>query len=122
MSTTSVQARIGAQSKLDRLLRVDPKQRVDASGYTPPGPMDADVQTGPRPISRRQYKRGGKILGEELKRRADRKPRATGGRALVDEFQNRDMKEANPGGHVGGYRRAAAMPQVAAARSVWVAV
>ena len=47
------------------------------------------------PLSRRAYKSGGKILGEELKRRADRRPRKTGGRALIDDWVNSDVKDAN---------------------------
>jgi len=103
MSALSERARAEAKTKVGKLTRVDPKERVDASGYTPSGALDADLQTGPRPISRRAFKRGGKILGEVLKARADRKPRATGGVALVNDFVNRNAKDANPGEHVGGY-------------------
>jgi hypothetical protein len=95
MSTMSEQARSKAKSKVERLVRTDPKARVDASGYTPPGALDGDIQTGMRPISRRAFKSGGKVLGDILKARADRKPRASGGRALVDDFVNRDVREAN---------------------------
>lgn len=96
MSTLSEQARAAAKSKAERLVRVDPRQRVDASGYTPDGAMNADVQTGPRPISRRQFRRGGKVAGEATAPRADRKPRASGGRTLTaDSLINRNVKEAN---------------------------
>src|SRR6266704_3828283 len=105
MSALAEQARSRAKSKVERLVRADPKDRVDASGYSPAGAMDADLQTGPRPISRRVFKSGGKVLGEILKARADRKPRKSGGRALVNDFINRDAKEANPGAHVGAYAR-----------------
>ena len=94
MSKTSEEARSKAKSKADRLVRADPKQRVDASGYTPDGAMDADVQTGTRVISRRQYASGG-VAGGGTKFRADRKPRASGGSALADSLANVNIKDAN---------------------------
>src|ERR1700674_3726563 len=104
----SVKAREAAKRKVDRLT-TDPHQKVDASSWTPPEPENADVQTGPRPISKRQSKRGGKVQGEHEHRRADRKPRKSGGRALVDDFVNRDVKEANEERsgtkHVGGMKK-----------------
>lgn len=106
MSTMSEDARKASKSKAERLVRADPRERVDASGYTPDGAMDADVQTGPRPISRRQYRRGGKVAGESGPQRADRKPRASGG--LVNALINRDVKKANEERdgikHVGGMK------------------
>lgn len=107
MSQLAERARSEARAKIGRLMRTDPDARVDASGYQPAGPLDGDIQTGPRPISRRQYKSGGRILGDLLRARADRKPRATGGRAIIDEYINRDVKQANelrPGTkHDGGW-------------------
>lgn len=110
MSKLSEEARSNAKEKAERMVKADPHARVDASGYSPDGEMDAGIQTGPRPISRRQFKRGGKVDGEASEPRADRKPRATGGRALTaDSFINRDVKVANeerPGiKHVGGMKR-----------------
>jgi hypothetical protein len=93
MSTMSEEARNKAKSKAERLVRADPRARVDASGYTPDGAMDADVVTGPRPISRRQYRQGGKVAGDSAPHRADRKPRASGGN--VNAYVNRDIKDAN---------------------------
>ena len=95
MSAMAEQARARAKSKAERLVRNDPHEKVDASGYRPDGAMDADVQTGMRPLNRRQFKSGGKVLGEVLKARADRMPRKTGGRALVNDFINRNVKDAN---------------------------
>jgi hypothetical protein len=110
MSTASEAARTAAKSKAERLVRSDPLKAVDASGYRPDGAMDADVQTGPRPISRRQFRRGGQVEGEKSTARADRKPRASGGRNLTaDSFLNRDVKEANKERegikHIGGMKR-----------------
>jgi len=75
MSEMAQKARDAAKDKAERLVKSDPRQRVDASGYSPEGPMDAGVQTGPRPISRRQFRRGGKVAGEAAPARADRSPR-----------------------------------------------
>lgn len=108
MSTLSEEARAKAKDKAERLVRSDPRARVDASGYSPEGAMDADIQTGPRPISRRQFRRGGKVAGEASAPRADRKPRANGGRLTADSLINRDVKAANeerPGTkHIGGMK------------------
>lgn len=110
MSTTSEKAREAAKSKVERLVRVDPQQRVDASGYKPDGAMAADVQTGERPISRRQFRRGGSVEGSKGILRADRKPRASGGRTLTaNSYINRDVREANKERdgikHEGGFKR-----------------
>lgn len=109
MSEMSEKARAASRSKAERLVRADPNQRVDASGYKPDGAMDADVITGERPVSRRQYRRGGKVAGEKTMVRADRKPRASGGALTAASLINRDVKEANKdrGGvtHDGGMKR-----------------
>lgn len=110
MSETSEKARSAAKSKAERITRADPNQRVDASGYKPDRALNGDVVTGMRPISRRQFKRGGSVEGSKGVIRADRKPRANGGKTLTaDSFLNRDVKEANKerGGitHVGGMKR-----------------
>jgi hypothetical protein len=94
MSTMSEEARSKAKSKAQRLIQPDPRARVDASGYSPEGPELGEVQTGPRPISRRQFKRGGKVAGEAAPSRADRKPRASGG-LTANSLINRDVKAAN---------------------------
>ena len=45
-------------------------EKVDSSTFTPAEPMNADVKTGMRPISRRAFKAGGKVEGGENARRA----------------------------------------------------
>lgn len=108
MSAASESARAAAKSKVERLMKSDPKARVDASGYSPDGPMDNGVQTGPRPISRRQFKRGGTVEGSKAPVRADRKPRASGG-MTASSYINRDVKSANEERdgtkHIGGMKR-----------------
>jgi len=97
MSEMSEKARAALKSKAERMTRADPHARVDASGYSPDGLLDGNVQTGPRPLSRRQYRSGGHVSGEASTPRADRKRRASGGRTALtaDSYQNRDMKDAN---------------------------
>ena len=110
MSEASKAARKAMKDKIGRITRVDPSQRVDASDYTTPGLLNADVKTGARPVRGRRYKSGGKVHGEHSKIHAGRKPRKSGGRALAtpDNLLNRDMVEANESRdgtkHVGAFK------------------
>ena len=102
-------ARAAMKSKA-RKLADGYRGRVDASSYGPEEVLDADIKTGERPISRRQFKAGGKVEGDAAPMRADRKPRKSGGRALTpDNLINRDVREANESRegkkHVGGFKR-----------------
>ena len=65
MSEMSKKARSDAKDKVGRLLRIDPKggYKVDASGYSPPSELGADVKVGMRPLSKRQFKSGGLVGG-----------------------------------------------------------
>jgi len=104
------QAREGAAKKLKGIQSGEPHTKVDSSSWSPPEMLEADKQTGMRPVSKRQYKSGGKVHGEHAKKRADRKARKEGGRAMsVDGFINRDDKMANDERagvkHVGGMKR-----------------
>jgi len=88
------------RSKAERLTKGDPKQKVDSSTWTPPEAENAGVKTGARPLTKRLYKKGGKVVGKSEGKnaefRADRKPRKAGGRALTaDSLVNRDVREAN---------------------------
>ena len=70
--------------------------KVDSSNWSPSEPLDADVKTGMRPISKRAYKKGGKVEGEKMEAHAGRKPRKSGGRAITaDSLINRNQKDAN---------------------------
>jgi hypothetical protein len=85
-------------------------QKVDSSNWTPAAPLNADVKTGMRPISKQGFKRGGKIAGAKADVHAGRKPRKSGGRAITaDSLINRDQKEANEGRegkkHIGGMKK-----------------
>jgi len=83
--------------------------KVDASSWEPSEPINAGEKTGLQPISRRQFKRGGKVLTVEglyAKHHAGRMPRKSGG--MVDDYVNRDVKEANAEKegrpHIGGLK------------------
>jgi len=85
-------------------------QKVDSSNWTPAEPLNADVKTGMRPISKQGFKKGGKVMGEKADCHAGRKPRKSGGRALTaDSLVNRNVKEANEERegekHVGGMKK-----------------
>lgn len=104
------QAREGAAKKLKDIQSGEPHTKVDSSSWSPPEMLEADKQTGMRPVSPRQYKSGGKVHGVHAKKRADRKARKEGGRAMsVDGYINRDNKMANDERkgvkHVGGMKR-----------------
>lgn len=106
-------AREGAAKKVKSYTSTDPHQKVDSSTWTPAEPLNADVKTGMRPVSRRAFKKGGRVSGEAAKVRADKAPRkAKGGKAeqpIVDRYINRDVKKANQfrdgDDHVGALKR-----------------
>ena len=108
MSELHDEARAKHKARADKILSNDPKQKVDASSWTPPEALNAGVRTGMRPVSKSSFKRGGEVDGEKPKRRADRKRRATGGK-VGEEYENRNLKVANeerPGPkHDGGLKR-----------------
>ena len=93
-------ARKMMRDKLTRMLR-DNNGPVDASGYVVPDDLNTDVKTGARPISRRQFKRGGKVVnnaeGKETRQHAGRKPRKSGGSTGLTPHGliNRDVRAAN---------------------------
>lgn len=142
MSEMARAARSKAREKAERLTRSSTGD-VDASGWREPLGELGTVQTGPRPVSRQNFRSGGKVAGLAGATRADRKPRKSGGRAdqtlihvadtalkrgheswknaggrtarkaggraLVDDYLNRDVKEANEDRegqkHIGGMAR-----------------
>jgi hypothetical protein len=112
MSEASKNTRRAMREKITRLLRTDPKEKVDASGYTPPDALDADVKTGMRPITRRQYRRGGKVAGKKAAVRADRRKREVGGgvngsvaqsEANLDWHKENEKRDGSK--HVGGFKK-----------------
>ncbi len=112
MSEMSKAARAAMKAKANRMGgKGDPKTKVDASSWSPPEMMNTDVKTGMRPLTRRAYRKGGKVIeGGPAAMRADRKQRKAGGRSLVTDLINRNEKKANKareGGnaHIGGYAK-----------------
>ena len=88
-------AREAMKGKAKRLAG-EKDSKVDSSNWSPAEPLDADVKTGMRPISKRAYKKGGKVEGAKAMTHAGRKPRKSGGRAITaDSLINRNQKEAN---------------------------
>ena len=112
MSETSKQTRSAMKAKALRLVDEKDAANVDASSWRPSEPLDASVKVGMRPISRRQFKRGGKVdvkaEGKPATKRADRAKRKDGGKAIADAITNRDVKAANAERdgkkHIGGMK------------------
>lgn len=125
MSEAAKAARSAMKSKAERLTKADPSQKVDSSTWSPPEALNADVKTGARPLVKRLYKKGGKVVGKidgvVAKARADRKPRKSGGRIgteaedrskrylTPDNLINRDVRMANEARegkkHVGAFKK-----------------
>ena len=107
MSEESKKHRAASKSKATRMANGD-TGAVDASGWKPEGsvePLHTEIKTGLRPISKRAFKRGGEVKGEESMGHAGRAKRKSGG---VTEIMNRDVKSANQSRdghkHVGGLK------------------
>lgn len=110
MSEAAKSARAAMKKKIERITTGDPRAKVDASSWTPSEMMNTEAKTGLRPISRRQFKKGGKVVacvGEKSAKRADRKARKDGGK-VANEYVNRNVKDANAEfgkPHVGGFKK-----------------
>jgi hypothetical protein len=110
------EARAAMKAKAQRLGSSRPTEKVDSSTWSPAELLNADVKTGLRPVSRRQFKKGGKVMGAANAPRADRKPRKSGGgteaTAEANAKINRNVKAANeerPGiKHVGAMKKGGA--------------
>ncbi|MDE2105097.1 MAG: hypothetical protein KGL39_48105, partial [Patescibacteria group bacterium] len=81
MSELSRKARRANRAKAHRMA-TQQAGKVDCSSYGPEEDANTTTQTGMRPISRRNYKRGGKVEGEDAKHHAGKTPRkrADGGK------------------------------------------
>ena len=116
MSALAKSAREKMKAKA-RSLASESNSKVDSSDWTPAEPLNADVKTGARPISKRQFKKGGKVVGKVEGKaaavRADRKRRKSGGKVEAKEetkaYVNRDVRAANEERdgkkHVGGFKK-----------------
>ena len=117
MDYSAKAARSAMKAKAKRLTSTDPQTKVDSSTWSPSEPLNTEVKTGMRPLSKRSYKKGGKVVGKadgmKSEARADRRPRKSGGRSerylTPDNLLNSDQKMANEvreGGkaHAGGLK------------------
>jgi len=93
MYDTAKKAREAMKSKAKRLAG-EKDQKTDSSNWTPAEPLNADVKTGMRPVSRRAYKSGGKVYGEACAPRMDRKPRKSGGMTKAKSEAAEEKSEA----------------------------
>jgi len=104
----SEKARSAAKAKVSRLVAPN-KGSVDASNWREPIDEKGTIQTGPRPVSRRAFRSGGKVSGLAAAARADRKPRKSGGALTANSLINRNVKTANEERegekHIGGMKR-----------------
>jgi len=118
MSDLAKSARAKMKEKAARMTQADPHKKVDASSWEPREMMNTEAKTGLRPLTKRQYKRGGKVNvkaeGEKAVKHAGRKARKDGGRAgskpiTANTYVTRNVKEGNAAEHgqphVGGYKR-----------------
>lgn len=101
-----------------RKLAGEKDQKVDSSDWSPAEPLNAEVKTGMRPISRRAYKSGGKVEGACAPKNLGRAQRKAGGKAESEKAEaaeyakaktNRDVKAANEERegikHIGGLKK-----------------
>ena len=110
MSEMSRNARRAMRAKIHRLTSAK-SGKVDASDYGPEEVLNSEVKTGMRPISRRAYKKGGKVVavsGADAKFNAGKKPRNGSKHLTVDGLVNRNYKDANEvregKKHIGGLK------------------
>lgn len=81
-------------------------EKVDSSNFTPAEPLKSEAKTGMRPISRRAFKVGGKVEGEEVARRADRTPRGFSEKIGLANTNQKDANEDREGEkHIGGFKK-----------------
>jgi len=100
--------RAAMKAKAARLASGSDDTKVDSSTFTPAEPLNADVQTGARPLTRRRFKSGGKVVGAANAQRADKKKRGNSP-ISSDSFINRNVVEANEERegkkHIGAFKR-----------------
>jgi len=80
--------------------------KVDASTWTPDEPLNTEAKTGMRPISRRAFKAGGKVDGDEAKTNLSRAPRGFKETVGLANTNQKDANEEREGKkHVGGMKK-----------------
>ena len=109
MSEMAKQARAAMKAKA-KSLAAGENEKVDSSDWSPSDPVHAEAKTGMRPISRRAFKKGGKVVGAKAEMNMGRKPRQGGDSALsANSLINRNAKAANEERegikHIGGMKK-----------------
>ena len=116
MSERAKEARKAMHAKIARITKPEgdnSKHQIDASDFVGYPDLNSTAKTGARPISRRQFRKGGKVVkmhGEHAKHHAGRKARKSGGKALTaNSLINRDVRDANEERegikHVGAFKK-----------------
>ena len=109
MSEMAKQARAAMKAKASKMTTADPHQKVDSSTWTPAEPLNTEVKTGLRPISRRAFKSGGKVTGVKAKVNLGKSTRGGNKPLTPDNFANKDVKAANEDRaglkHIGGMKK-----------------
>jgi hypothetical protein len=116
MSELAKNARKAMHAKIKRITKNDSdnsKHQIDASDFAGYPNLNTTEKTGARPISRRQFRKGGKVVkmhGEHAKHHAGRKARKSGGKALTaNSLINRNVREANEERegikHIGAFKK-----------------
>lgn len=108
MSEMAKQARAAMKAKASKMTTADPHQKVDSSTWTPPEPLNTEVKTGLRPLSRRAFKTGGKVTGVKAKMNLGKSTRTGNKPVTPDNLANKDVKAANEDRmglkHIGGLK------------------
>jgi hypothetical protein len=116
MSEMAKTARAAMKDKAKRLTSGDPTQKVDSSTWSPSEPINADIKTGMRPISRRAFKSGGKVDGAKPSANMGKSVRSGNKPTTPDSMVNRNVKEANEDRagikHIGGMKKGGAAKAV----------
>ena len=105
MSDMAKKARDAMKGKA-RKLAGEKDQKVDSSDWSPAEPLNAEVKTGMRPISRRAYKSGGKVEGASAPKNLGRAQRKAGGK-----ISSKEMAEEKSGRQSTPRRRSTATPR-----------
>jgi hypothetical protein len=100
--------RAAMKAKASRLASGSDATKIGASDFTPAEALNADVKTGARPLTRRRFKSGGKVVGAANAQRADKKKRGNSP-ISSDSFINRNVVEANEERegkkHIGAFKK-----------------
>jgi hypothetical protein len=100
--------RAAMKAKAARLASGSDATKIGASDFTPAEALNADIQTGARPLTRRRFKSGGKVVGAANAQRADKKKRGNSP-ISSDSFINRNVLEANEERegkkHIGAFKK-----------------